>query len=366
MNRRSFLTAAGVAGATGLAGCVGGDGNGNGNGNGNGGTTGGNGDDDEITVYTNIPFEDIANAYEEAAGVSVNYNILGGPQPVTRYVAEADQEQYGVDVICNNSGVTWQLHDNDIPGELNVDEDTIESVFSLEGMRDAWEDALGDDVGRRTPPAQLLINGTHYNTDLVSDPPVEYTDFLNEQFENNITTQPYIQDVVLQAMEHYHGTETAEQWLIDYDAQGIDYLAGGGTLIESLLGEENMLAPYTNGFYASEPINNGAPIDVVFPRETYYATQTLTKPVNAPNPEGADDFIEWLLSREGQEVIQTLNGGSLPAHEDLDYGNDQVQQRLDERMEAYPDTPLYPSIQDPDEFWEYANRTEELIDVEIL
>jgi ABC-type Fe3+ transport system substrate-binding protein len=373
-NRRTFLKAAAAVTATGLAGCTGngggngngnggnGNGNGGGNGNGNGDTTGsGGGEDEEIVVYTNVPFENIAQAYEEETGVTVNFNLLGGPQPVNQYISEAQQEEYGVDLIYNNSGITWRLHQNDIPSEFNVDQEILDSVYKFDGMQEAWEDALGSDISRMTPPGQILVNANHYNTNLVDDPPASMEELVDERFADRLTTQPFIMDATLQTWEHYHGTETAEQMIQEYDELGIDYVTGGGTIMEQLLGEQNAVGSYTNAFYASGPNNQGAPTDLVFPRETWYLAQTLCKPQNAPNPEGADDFCEWFLTEPGQQYVQELNGGSLPALEGMEYGNDLVQQRFEERLEM--DEELYPMANDGETYNAYVERLEELTGV---
>ncbi|RQH02609.1 ABC transporter substrate-binding protein [Natrarchaeobius oligotrophus] len=346
--RRSVLGATGglsAAALTGLAGCL------------------GNGEEEseELTVYTNIPFEEIADGYEEETGVGVNYVTLQGQEPITRYVAEADQEQYDVDAICCNSTGMWQLFEDDIPATLDLSDEQIDRQFSLSGMAETYQDRLGDDVLQRAPPILLQIGAFHYHTESVSDPPTSYLDLLDDRWEGETCTQPFTMMYVLQALEEHLGTEEAEEYILDYHDLDPQYIGGGGSNVQSVLGGDNDLAKYIWGFYSSQEISDGAPIDLTFVDELSFSTQVMIRPENAPNPEAAEEFIEWTISESGQEIVQSLAGGSIPAREGMEYGHDHVQQRWEEWQDAHPDTDPFPTVQSPESAQEYADRIDELI-----
>lgn len=66
------------------------------------------------------------------------------------------------------------------------------------------------------------------------------------------------------------------------------------------------------GSYAQARIDAGAPLVVVYPQDyTVALSRTAVLPRNAPNPDAAHKFLEYLLSVRGQQVL-TAQGG-LPA-----------------------------------------------------
>lgn len=366
MKRRQYLKRSGTVGGAvltaGLAGCTG-DGNGDGSGSGNGATTGDAGDGlaDSLTIYTNIPFDPVQEAYEASSGVDLNVVTLGGPQPNLQYVAEWQQEQYEADVIASLDTSTWLLHDNDIPAEIELDQQTIDELWHHDGMAEAWENEVGRDLREYSVPHINQIGSFIYNTDEVTDPPTTWEDLTDSQWEDRMCIQPFTMDYVMQMIEEDRGSiDEAADWIVDFDANNPQYLAGGGTMVDSLLAGENHVSAYIWGMYASADVDAGSPIDLVFPEPTGMHSQVINVPKEAPNLETAKHFAEWVASPEGQEASQQINGGAIPAREGYGYGNDHVQQRWDESDQ----TPITVTVGE-ETAESYNERIEDLIGLEL-
>jgi len=79
-----------------------------------------------------------------------------------------------------------------------------------------------------------------------------------------------------------------------------------GDLLDLL--EDGTLAVGYNllGSYARARVEAGAPLEIVYPQDyTLAVSRTAVLPKNAPHPEAAHAFLEYLLSPRGQEVLST-------------------------------------------------------------
>lgn len=79
-----------------------------------------------------------------------------------------------------------------------------------------------------------------------------------------------------------------------------------GDLLDLL--EDGTLAAGYNllGSYARARVEAGAPLRIVYPQDyTLAVSRTAVLPANAPHPEAAHAFLEYLLSARGQQVLTT-------------------------------------------------------------
>lgn len=78
------------------------------------------------------------------------------------------------------------------------------------------------------------------------------------------------------------------------------------TLLDLL--EDGTLAVGYNllGSYARARVESGAPLVIVYPQDyTLAVSRTAVLPANAPHPEAAHAFLDYLLSHRGQNVLST-------------------------------------------------------------
>lgn len=97
--------------------------------------------------------------------------------------------------------------------------------------------------------------------------------------------------------------------------QGALPQGGNGAVYKAVAGGEKLYG-FLVDFLAIRGKAEGAPVEFVFPEE---GVSAVTEPVailsTAKNPEAAKAFVDFLLSREGQELA--VSQGYLPAHPDV-------------------------------------------------
>jgi iron(III) transport system substrate-binding protein len=90
---------------------------------------------------------------------------------------------------------------------------------------------------------------------------------------------------------------------------------GNGATFKAVAGGEKLYGMVVD-FLAIREKGKGSPVDFVYPAE---GVSAVTEPVailsTARNPEAAKAFIDFVLSREGQELA--VGQGYLPAHPDV-------------------------------------------------
>jgi iron(III) transport system substrate-binding protein len=90
---------------------------------------------------------------------------------------------------------------------------------------------------------------------------------------------------------------------------------GNGGVLTAIAGGEKLYG-FLVDFLAIREKAKGAPVEFVFPSE---GVSAVTEPVailsTAQNPDAAKAFVDFLISREGQELAASM--GYLPAHPDV-------------------------------------------------
>lgn len=88
------------------------------------------------------------------------------------------------------------------------------------------------------------------------------------------------------------------------------------TLLDRLESGELAIGYNLLGSYAQLRVEHGADLEIVFPQDyTLAVSRTAVIPRNAPQPELAHAFLEYLLSLRGQEVLARRSGLSAVRHE---------------------------------------------------
>ena len=98
-------------------------------------------------------------------------------------------------------------------------------------------------------------------------------------------------------------------------ANGAQASGGNGGVLQAVAGGEKMYGMIVE-FLPIREKAKGAPVEFVFPDE---GVSAISEPVailaNTQNPEAAKAFIDFLISREGQEMAASQ--GYMPAHPDV-------------------------------------------------
>jgi len=285
--------AASVLLATGLlAGCAGGASEG-----------GGGGKGERITLYSpETPdfTKELAQKYEEIHGEKVDVHYAGTNILVNQMMAEKDNPK--ADVWYGGGGI--------LPFEAAVDRGILASYipdFAADwdvvenGIKLKHED--GKYVG-----VELFVLGFSYNTDLVSEEeaPKTWADLLDPKWEGKIqfpnpaasgTATLMVMDQMMQ-----QGEDKAWEYFDKLVKQANSIPDSGSAPTKAVaMGEAHIGIGFD--FMAYEQKAKGETVDFVVPDKTPVLVNPATLIEGGPNAEGGKKFIDFLLSKEAQQIM---------------------------------------------------------------
>lgn len=177
----------------------------------------------------------------------------------------------------------------------------------VQGYRPGTHDADGQWFGTK-----LITTGIAYNT-AATMKPASWLDLLKPEAKNTtVMPSPLYSGA---AAIHMAAIKTNAALGADYyqklQANGATAAKGNGAILKSVAGGEKLYGVIVDYLPIREQAK-GAPIAFVFPKE---GVSAVTEPVailkTSKNPEAAKAFIDFLLSKEGQELASKQ--GFLPA-----------------------------------------------------
>ncbi|MCR8826971.1 ABC transporter substrate-binding protein [Pseudosulfitobacter koreensis] len=263
---------------------------------------------DKITLYTSQPNADAQQTVDAfiAAnpGTEVDWVRDGTTQLMARLRAEIEAGNPQPDVL------------------LIADTVTLEGM-AQEGLLTAYQSPEAADYDAALYSAdgfyhstKLITTGIVYNTG-VETAPTSWTDLADPAIKGQIVMpSPLYSGAALIHLATLTGDDSlgwdyyealAEN---DVRAQG----GNGGTFKAVASGEK----PYgmVVDFLAIRNKADGSPIEFVFPEEgVSYVTEPVAIMSSAKNVEGAQSFVDFLLSLEGQELV--LDMGYIPARDGM-------------------------------------------------
>lgn len=161
----------------------------------------------------------------------------------------------------------------------------------------------------------IAVTALPYNTTLVpeADAPKSFDDLLKPTFKDSIAlVKPEvalsIASVYYQWMEAYG--DGFEDFVDKLFAQGARLVDSGGPASQQVAAGEYKVAVGVSLTFVKPLMDKGAPIAYTVPPHSAGNVRTAETPVGAPHPNAAKLFINWLLSPDGQDII---NGGSSAA-----------------------------------------------------
>jgi iron(III) transport system substrate-binding protein len=179
-----------------------------------------------------------------------------------------------------------------------------------------YDDGLKDPDGHWTN-LHSLPNTMAYNTKLVpaSEAPRNYQDLLQLKWKGKIAVNPRDPEWYVN-LQRRMGKETAREFLKKLAAQNAGLHESHSLLAQLLAAGEYDAAVNSYTIRIALDKQKGAPVRWVFdePVITYLHPIALAK--NAPHPNAGKLFMNFLLSREGQTVLQEQ--GLIPAHREVD------------------------------------------------
>lgn len=251
---------------------------------------------DAVTVQTS--FE------KKFPPIKVELVRLGAPAILQRVLTEYRSGKILADVVLGFSFVHYEL----MQQKLLQRYDSPERKNFVDQFKDS--DAYWTNV-------MPIVHTIAYNPKLVAplDLPAHYLDLLQPKWKNRLGMNSN-NVMFLAAMMTHFGKENGQDFLQKLATQA-PQVRSGGTLLATLVAA----GEFPLGFSINE--NNvenlklkGAPLDWVKPTDPFYGELVpIGIMARAAHPNTARLFIDYVLSREGQELFRGL--GKIPARSDI-------------------------------------------------
>lgn len=249
-----------------------------------------------IVVYaTTLPKvqERLVSAFTAETGIEVESLRLSSAPLAQRFVEEQDAGLSVADVFTVNDVPVYQ--------DL-VAKGVLADMSGYEGFAEWPEDARVDahfvEISRWT-------RTICYNTDLVTEPIADWGDLLRPELAGQIVmadpeNNPQLASTLYAVWEQAEGAD----FLSKLGAQGVTYVSNVPAAVEAVAAGEYAVAAYCNFADALRFAAEGAPIQPATPSPSPTGSLVfyVSVPLNAPNPDAAQKWVEFLLSDEGQEI----------------------------------------------------------------
>ncbi|PYZ95999.1 ABC transporter substrate-binding protein [Alteribacter lacisalsi] len=286
------------------------------------------GDIGRISIYspeTPDMTREMAEKFEEIHGGQVDVNYAGTNVLVNQMIAEMDNPQ--ADLWYGGGGI--------LPFESAIEHGFIES-YTPELAED-W-DVVQDDIKVRHEDwkwvgVEVFALGLIYNTDLVDEDelPQTWDELLDPRWEDELQ------------MPNPAASGTATLFVISQlqdkgEEEGWDYLdslvgqmnsmpdSGGAPAQAAASGEASMGIGFD--FMAYQMKDRGESVDFHIPDNTPILVNPVALIKDGPNPEGAQKFVDFMLSEEGQQI--KADWFHIPMHPDVEGKSELTMEDLNE------------------------------------
>jgi iron(III) transport system substrate-binding protein len=253
-----------------------------------------------LTLYTTIAEKDfplLIAPFEARYGVTVNVWRAGTDRVLQRTLAESAARRYDVDVIHFGSPemealsregvlrpVTSPIHDELQPGSVPPHREWAATLLSV------WVQA--------------------YNTELVArdELPTSYRDLLDPKWKGRLGIEAKDQDWFASVVDVMGGGDAGLQFFRDLGSRnGISVRLGHTLLTNMVVSGEVPLALTVYNYMPEQAKKKGAPIDWFVLEPAIARSNAVGVARNAPHPNAALLFYEYLLGQEAQQSFVSMD-----------------------------------------------------------
>jgi len=246
--------------------------------------------------------------------IRVKLGRIGGSKIIQRVETEARAGLHAVDVVGT--------------GELGivglVDRGVMEKYFSP--MREYLREGFADKEGFWTAQHATLLFSA-YNKKLVKaeEAPKSWEDFLDPKWKGKLSldTEAYEWMGFLLA---YMGEERAFQYFERLTRQDVKFLRGRSLQLQLLAAGEFPITMVSNANLVLDLKKAGAPIEPIRISPVFLRPSLLFLAANAPHPHAAMLYLDFLLSRAGQNLM--AKSGRLPGRKDVQTEDRELREEL--------------------------------------
>ncbi|WP_345154047.1 ABC transporter substrate-binding protein [Arthrobacter ginkgonis] len=261
-----------------------------------------------LTVYTSEPqakIDQVVEAFEKAnPEVDVQVFRAATGELRTRIATERESGKIQADVLLAADVPTFEAYAAD--GALS----TLD-IGNDEQLDPKFVDAEGYWVGTRIIPTILA-----YNTGTVTDAPTSWADLTDEAYRGKIAMpNPEVSGAAaFNTAVWLNEPALGEAWLKDLAANEPTVLESNGPVGQAVADGTAGVGIVVD-YVARELADKGSPIAVNYPSDGVpYVSQPAGVFADAQNPEAANAFVDFLVSKEGQELA--VSQSYLPVRDD--------------------------------------------------
>jgi iron(III) transport system substrate-binding protein len=251
-----------------------------------------------VTVYTSMQLVDsgpLTQAFEKKHGIKVSLWRASGEKVAQRALTEARGNRFEVDVVETDGAQMEILHRE---GQL--------APLPATSLKDI--PAAIVPAHRHYVPTRLTLYVLVYNTKLVApgDVPNSYEDLLQSKWSGKVGLEAA--DVAwFAAVAKAMGEEKGIAYFRRF-AQTRPSLRSGHTLMAELVAAGEMaMAVDAHVQGVARLKEKGAPVEWKALQPAFGQPSSVGVAKRAPHPNAAQLFAEFILSREGQEIIKSRN-----------------------------------------------------------
>jgi iron(III) transport system substrate-binding protein len=251
-----------------------------------------------LSLYTSMQLPDsqpLTQAFEKKYGIKVALWRASGEKIVQRVMAETRAGHFDVDVVETDGAQVEMLHREKLFAPFHSP--------STDGIPPAIVPAHKHYV-----PTRLSLYVMVYNTKLVApgDVPNSYEDLLHPKWSGKLGIEaadvPWFASVV-KAM----GVNDGLAYFRKLAATRPTVRSGHTLLAELVASGEIALAPDAHIQGVARLKARGAPVEWKPLQPAFGQPSTVALPRRAPHPHAGLLFADFILSREGQEIIKSRN-----------------------------------------------------------
>ncbi len=266
-----------------------------------------------VSFYTSQPETDATALVEEFnklyPDVKVNTFRSGTEEVIGKILAENEAKDVQADVLLVADEVTF---------ENLKSKDLLESYESpeLEFIPEQYIDEDKMYVGTK-----IMATVLAYNTELVEKAPTSWADLTDASTNSKtIMPSPLYSGAAAYNLGIFTRTESLGwDFYEKLKANGVTVGQGNGTALQGIQAGDQSYAIIVD-YLVTNAKKDGSPLELVYPQE---GVPVITEPIalmkDAENPEAAQAFIDFVLSKEGQELAASL--GYAPIRTDVEAPN---------------------------------------------
>jgi len=215
----------------------------------------------------------------------------GAGNLLTKIQAEVRYKRYDSDVIMTNG----------ISAEILKKEHILDSYVSPELA--SYQGGFKDQEGYWAD-VYILLNVIGYNTKMVSpkEVPRQWTDLLNPRWKGKMSMDTKAYEW-LYGIINLMGQEKGIEFVKGLATQNISFRTGRSLNCQLLAAGESQIGIALWNQRLEEMKAQGAPIDWVAIEPVITESVRIGLTANAPHPNAAKLFIDFVLSREGQSIV---------------------------------------------------------------